>query len=348
MNSPRRLSAASAWRRLGVCLTVLVAADQAVLPLLRHAEARRYESDYLLRFENSDLFLLGPLIEYLREHPVGDRPRVAFLGDSIMWGYQIRDHEALPAMFQRLVPSARVFNFGVNGFQDASMYLVSKAVVEATDVFYVIHRKGDADPLLSQVMRIDSQDAARFGLDASASPEGAFARWHDPWRLRRYSYRLQGAWFGTSTRQHVYLHKGEWIRRLLGHGRGEEGQVPPLASLPRERAVWNAPVVHRIVSEDERRRLARRYPLTWDYAALLLRHRKHGVYIETSMERALADDGDRALMNAVFQPYVIFARVDVPDSWLLPDRTHFSPEGCRGMAELLVERTAVPFGLQQR
>ena len=336
------------WRRLGVCVFVLALVDQAVVPVLRISEARRYESDRLIRFENSDLFLLGPLTDYLQEHPIGDKPRVMFFGDSIVWGYRINAHETLPSVFQRLAPSVRVFNFGVNGFEDGSMYLMSKAVIDTTDIFYVFHHKGDADPLLPKGIAVDAQDAKRFHLQLPSRADQAFDRLHRLWRLSRYSYRLQGAWFGTSTRQYVYLHKGEWARRLLGTTQEDAGRPPPLAPRPRERAVWNAPTIHRSVSEAERAALARQYALAWDYATLLATHGKHGVYIETSIEVGLANDHDREMLNAIFHPYVIFARVDIPDSWLLSDRTHLSPEGCRGMAELLMERTAVPFGLQRK
>ena len=74
------MTAARAWSRLLVCVLGLALADQAVVPLLRRAEAQRYESNRQMRFENSDLFMLGPLTDYLLEHPKGERPRAAFFG----------------------------------------------------------------------------------------------------------------------------------------------------------------------------------------------------------------------------------------------------------------------------
>ena len=68
-----------AVRRLAFAVAALVAADRFEPALLRSVEEARYEDpgkDF--RFENSDLFGLGPLIAYLREHPRGRQPRVLF------------------------------------------------------------------------------------------------------------------------------------------------------------------------------------------------------------------------------------------------------------------------------
>jgi len=325
---------------------VLALIDQAVVPILRISEAGRYESDVQVRFENSDLFLLGPLAEYLREHPAGRTPRVLFFGDSVVWGYQIKSHEAIPAAFQRLVPEARVLNFGVNGFTDGSAYLMSKAVIDGADAVYLFHHDGPADPLLPKVIDVSPEDLTRFNLAPLSPAERAFTRLRSCWRLSRYAYRLQGAWFGTSTRQCLYLHKGEWLRRLLQPAPPAGGRpLPPLAPHPEGRALWDAPVAQRAPAESEQTALAQRYPLLWDYATLLSTHQKHGAIIETSIETTVADEHERALLNVAFHPYVIFARVTIPDSWLQPDRIHLTPEGCRGIAELIAERTAGPFGL---
>ena len=133
-----------AVRRLVACLVVLAVVDQAVLPILRWAEPLRYESDRPLRFENSDLFLLGPSTAYLRDHPIGSRPRIVLFGDSVVWGYGVRAHETIPAAFQRAVPSARVLNFGINGFGTESAFLMTKALGRTISGAIVFHQSTPA------------------------------------------------------------------------------------------------------------------------------------------------------------------------------------------------------------
>ena len=171
MSAPRApLTAASVWRRIGVCLLALAVVDQAVLPILRAAEARRYESDVPVRFENSDLFVIGPLTAYFKEHPVGRKPRVVFFGNSFVWGYGVDGHETLPAMFQRLEPSARVFNFGINGFESGNAYLMSKAIIDAVDTVYLVHIGEHANPILAQLIPVSQEDIARFHLRSASTP----------------------------------------------------------------------------------------------------------------------------------------------------------------------------------
>ncbi len=54
-------------RRLVLMVVWLLLFDLAVPPLLELAERRHYESTTAFRFENSDLFGLGPLVDYLLE-----------------------------------------------------------------------------------------------------------------------------------------------------------------------------------------------------------------------------------------------------------------------------------------
>src|SRR3989338_6540526 len=114
--------AASPVRRLVATALTLAAIDPFVPAWLARAERTRYESDRVFRFEHSDLFATGPVVEYLREHPHGDRPRAVFLGNSVVWGFRLPAEDSLPVRFQQLEPSVRVFNFAVNGFGIVSAY----------------------------------------------------------------------------------------------------------------------------------------------------------------------------------------------------------------------------------
>jgi hypothetical protein len=64
-------------RRLVFAVAALVVADRFEPALLRSLEEARYEDPAKdFRFGNSDLFGLGPLVAYLREHPHGRQRRV--------------------------------------------------------------------------------------------------------------------------------------------------------------------------------------------------------------------------------------------------------------------------------
>ena len=344
--APSRGSAPSAWRRFAVCFVVLVAVDQAVIPVLHVSEARRYESEAQVRFENSDLFLVGPLTEYLQKRPIGQKRRVVFFGNSLVWGYLLDGQNAIPSVFQRLAPDVRVFNFAVNGFESGSAYLISKALIDSVDVYYLFHVGQRAHPLLAKLVPVSAEDAKRFRLETPSRFEQALDRLMGFWRLRRYAPRLQGAWFGTSTRQYLYLHKGEWVRRLLGRNQAAQAPTAQEMSPGLERAGWEASVAPRAVSKEDAARVAERYPLLWDYAQLLASHRKYGAIIEYVRQTYPMNDEDRRVFNAYFQPYVVVAKLTVPDTWFASDGRHFASAGTHAIAKMLYEHTADHFGLR--
>src|SRR5437867_5682255 len=121
---------ASRVRRFAAAAATLAVIDLFVPTWVARAEQSRYEGDRVFRFEYSDLFAVGPVVAYLRDHPRGDRPRAVFLGNSVVWGFRLPVEESLPVQFQRLQPSVRVFNFAVNGFGIASAHLMLKQVVD--------------------------------------------------------------------------------------------------------------------------------------------------------------------------------------------------------------------------
>ena len=126
MERLRTLARSRPARRLVFALVALVILDRLEPMVLRSLERTRYEDPARdFRFENSDLFALGPLVGYLRDHPRGPLRRVLFLGNSVMFGYELQASEALPARYQRLDTSAKVFNAGINGMATASSYLIA-------------------------------------------------------------------------------------------------------------------------------------------------------------------------------------------------------------------------------
>ncbi len=310
------LSERSAWRRLIVCLVTLVLIDQVVPPVLRIAERRRYQAEGG-RFERSDLFPLGPLVEYVREHPTEDRPRAIFLGNSIVWGYGVREPETIPSVFQLLAPDVHVFNVAINGFRNGDAYLITKALLDGADVFYFFHvDEGEqAHEILPRLIEVNKEDAARFHLPPSATLRSRLDWMADLWRLHRDAYRLQAAWFGTSTRQALY----RTISRLLGRSS---------APLEPDGAASATESIAASTGADSQ--------LLWDYATLIRSRGKKGVVVEVEGLRGpVMPDADRETFNRTFAPHVIALRLVALPEWRMADGRHLTAEGCAHMAQAL-------------
>jgi hypothetical protein len=329
-------------RRLLVAVVVLAALDPFVPGLVHRLERDRYESDRLFRFENSDLFSLGPLSSYLRENSQGSRPRVAFLGDSIIWGYYVKPSETLPAQYQRLDDSVRVLNLGINGFGTPSAYLIAKSMIDAVDLLYVLNLLTDPAPDIPRLIPIDPQDVTRFHLALPDQTEATLERPLAAWNLYRESYRLQSALFGTSTRQYLYLHKADLFHRLRGDAPAD---TTPAVIEGTDEAIRRITFVDQRSpappGEERTALLKRRFDLLWDFATMVRAHHKRAVFIEVDGHSSPIADDDRADLNALFYPSVKFVKVAVPDD-LKVDRLHFSPLGCAAVARLLAQ--AAPQG----
>lgn len=334
-------------RRILFAIGLLALIDPLVEPTVHRLERARYESDRLFRFEASDLFAIAPVVAYLRENPQGERPRVVFFGNSVVWGYWLQPRETVPAQFQRLAYTSKVFNFGVNGFESGSAYLITKAVIDAIDVVYLFHVAGPPSPALGKLIPISSADTQRFGLATVAPLEQTLERLMVHWKLYRYSYRLQTALFGTSTRLYLYLNKGRILEAFSFRqpsAEPSEGDVVggPARGLGVE---IDAPVSPVTPTGERVRTLTAEYPFLWEYAVFLRAHRKVGVIVEIAGSSTTVEDGDRADLNAYFYPHVRFMRLRVNPE-LETDGTHLSPLGARAVAETLFRRTAAFAGLQ--
>lgn len=327
-------------RRLLFAIMALAAIDPFIPGLLHRLETARYESNRVFRFENSDLFSLGPLVQYLREHPRGDRPRIVFFGNSIVWGYFLGPNDALPAQFQRLMPETRVFNMAVNGFETGNAYLITKNIIDSVDAIYLFYIGGAAHPMMPQLITVEPTDLQRFALAPPDPVESRLAALLGFWHLYRDAYRLQAALFGTSMRQYVYLHKASIPKVIWRAARGPAaaddgisrlGENPTRADIVEVKSdVASAPV-----TEARRRQLAAAYPLLWDYAHLVHRHRKHAVVVEIARYSPPIPPGDRADLNEIFRPHVLFLEVSIPPA-LTFDGGHLSEEGARAVAQALL------------
>jgi len=328
-------SSASVIRRLAAAVVVLAVIDQFVPAEVARAERERYESTGPVRFESSDVFGLGPMVAYLQQHPSSDRPRVAFLGDSVIWGYSLQPGESLPAQFQRFEPGVQVLNLGINGLGNINTYLVGKAIIDSLDTLYVLAGRPDVERPLEQLIPIDQADLQRFELTPPSAVERRLQSLLGFWHLYSDSYRLQAAWFGTSTRVYSYLHKSDLARRLVGQAQ------PGIATIAQTEDRGTARLVLTDRGEssgppDAARRLYLRQaqPLLWDFASLAGARQKRVVFIEMNNHSKPLDREVRGDLNAVFAPYATFLRIYVPPA-LMIDVHHLTAEGSLAVAQAL-------------
>ena len=321
-----------AVRRLVIAVAALVAADRFEPALLRSLEEARYEDPARdFRFENSDLFGLGPLIAYLREHPRGHRRRVLFFGNSITYGYLLGAADALPAHYQRLDTAAKVFNVGINGFRTGSAFLVAKAAVDSVDLVYVLREGGpQANPILPKLIPVEDADRAQFHLTAPNGTERMLSRVVNHWRLYRDAYRLQAALFGTSTRQYIYLNKGAFVRALIARVRAAQPDSAPSAGT----MTIDAPVSAAV--PDARRQAQRREqnPDLWQFGDLFVNRRKHVAFLYLPGYSEGLDDDAIGDFNRVCAPYARVLVLHIP-ARLTFDGMHLTSAGAAQLARAL-------------
>jgi hypothetical protein len=327
----RRLSRPA--RRIIVAAVTLLIVDLAEPGILRRLETSRYEDrskDF--RFENSDLFGVGPLVDYLREHPVGRQPRVMFIGNSVTYGYGLSPAEALPGQYQRLDRAEKVLNVGVNGLDAGSAYLVAKATVGSVDHLYVLCRPElVATPLIGGHIPVDEEDASRFAVAPVNRMESTLRRVAERWALYRDSYRLQAAMFGTSSRQFVYLHKGDLARRLFAVVAAQ-----PMPDLAATAATATTPMA--ATMPDEQRLAAVRneaHAVLWSFAELARGTGQHVVLLQLrGFAEWLPDAGSIAHFNRANFPHARIVLLDVA-AQLRSDEVHLTAAGAAATAHAL-------------
>lgn len=317
-------------RRLIFLVLWLIVFDLLVPPAVRWLEHRRYEIGEPFRFENSDLFGLGPLVSYLREHPRGERRRVVFLGNSMMFGYFLRAAEAVPAQYEQQRPGTRAFNMAINGQELGTAYLVAKDVFDSVDVIFAQVIGDKANPMLPQLIPVDPADARAFELQIPDSFEDRLKRRvGSVWRLYGANERLQAALFGTSTRQYLYLHKRDIAYALL---RPIYHPVPRDAAWPKPDALPSI-VAPRAAGPIDRGNLARADRIMFDLAELARAHKKRVVFLHFEYQGRAPGD-DLAHFNAAYAPWAERVVVMVPPS-LTFDAQHLTAPGCRLVAEVI-------------
>jgi hypothetical protein len=326
-------------RRLAFAIIALVIVDRVEPAMLRSVEEARYEDPARdFRFENSDLFALGPLVAYLRERPQGQRPRVLFLGNSITFGYGLNAADALPGRYQRLDPSAKVFNVGINGLPMVSSLLVARAAIDSVDLAYALLGPIEApivDPILPRLIPVEDADLARLHLAAPNDAERRLSTAANHWRLYRDAYRVQAALFGSSTRQYIYLHKGALARALIARVRAEQ----PAGGAAAATVTIDAPMSDALPDAARQLVLRQDRPELWQFGDLARDRRKPIVLLQQagySRELANAAIGD---FNRAFAPYARVFVVHVPPP-LTIDGMHLTGAAATQLARLLWDARA--------
>ena len=316
-----------AVRRLIFLLIWLVLFDQFIPRILPPLEKRRYEGPSALRFENSDLFGLGPLVAYLREHPNHDRRRAVFLGNSMMFGYSLQADEALPAQYELQRPGTHAFNMAMNGQELGTSYLVANAVIDSVDILFVQFVGERANPILSSLIPVDESDIKTFNLQ---QPDPIEQRLKNGlghvWRLYGANERIQAAIFGTSTREYLYLHKRDIAMKLLRR----HPATPPLPPDVAEQPYLLPPPANRTPSNgthSSQEELLRRF------AELGRAHHKRVVFLVFDYS-----NGPKIVKNDVGAnvPNAEVVLVHVPTT-LTFDGQHLTVQGCRLVAALLAQ-----------
>jgi hypothetical protein len=325
-----------AARRLLVALICLILIDRAIPSRLGLLERARYETGGPFRFENSDLFSLGPLVSYLREHPQSERRRVVFLGNSVVFGYGLAPADAVPAAFERMRAGTRVFNAAINGCGSGSEYLIAKAMIDGIDHVYIQSTKDGELLMLPSLIPVDETDLKRFHLQAPNALEAALERQLSRVsNLYAYNYRMQAALFGTSTRQFLYLNKKQIIKTLLRLNRND-ATPPPAAG---EQAIaWRTPRTlddRGLSKPGVQKALASLSP----FAELARAHRKHITIVVYEPAAKPRDTTADALFNRMNGPYAEVVILTVPPE-LTYDQRHLTRAGAAAAARALAEYDA--------
>lgn len=317
-----------------VAATLTLAVIELFVPgWLARAEHSRYEGAGVFRFPYSDLFATGPAVAYLRDHPAGDRPRAVFLGNSVVWGFRLPVADSLPVRYQQLDPAIRVFNFAVNGFGLGSAFLMLKDVIDSVDTIYLPADGEQVNAGLARLIPVSDEDVTRFHLDPPDRFEQALERGLGAWQLYRDSYRLQAAWFGTSTRNYLYTHKSSLLGGVADDGGGSLAPNPPSPS--------GVTVFHRVASAEpsaaQRQALAAAEPQLWEYASFIRAHGKRAVFwrIDNDARTSPPDWDD---LNRVFRGSVAFVTIAAPPAMMI-DARHLTATGSAAVAMVLYQHT---------
>lgn len=76
-----------------------------------------------------------------RDHEYGpkEKPRIAFIGDSFLWGYDVEANQRFTERLQKEIPDWEVLNLGVSGFGPDQQLLLLRRYLNRLDPDYVFY-----------------------------------------------------------------------------------------------------------------------------------------------------------------------------------------------------------------
>jgi hypothetical protein len=293
-------------RQVVVAVLCLAALDRLIPGWLASAEARRYESE-TGRASNSRTSSRSVLSSAICASIRGPSPRIAFLGDSIVWGYGVPAEDTIAARFQARVPEEHVLNLGMNNTDNGRHVSDREERPRSVATLYVFDRRPRIrHPQLPQLIPVAQDDLTRFGLtppDTRERQRGALVLASVP--------RL----VPDSGRRPRHLHRG---LHLLAAGHRRHGTARTAGHRRPRRA--RRPDGHRCRQPDRGGAAfggTRGASVAGTCAPLGLRANgarppsDGGVRGDGHQRGTLAAD-ERADLNAQFGPEVRFVLVDVP------------------------------------
>lgn len=104
--------------------------------------------------ENSERYFTGSRRIFVKHNTKGfrdheydekRRPRIAFLGDSFVWGYDVEREERFTEKLQELLPDTEVINLGVSGYGTDQEFLLIKKYFSKLkpDIVFLIFSSND-------------------------------------------------------------------------------------------------------------------------------------------------------------------------------------------------------------
>jgi hypothetical protein len=188
--------------------------------------------------------------------------------------------------------------------------------------------------MLPQLIPVDDEEVQAFRLPAPDPIERMLRHGAELWRLYGSTYRIQAAVFGSSTRQYVYLHKGDFARLIISPI--YRAAPEPLPYQGDEPAVVTSPRAAAPPTQARRAALERSHPLLWKFEELIAAHRKRAVFIQIANASAALTEAEMADFNATFAPFGEVIRLQIPAA-LTFDSQHLTIVGSRRVAEALAQ-----------
>ncbi len=137
------------------------------------------------------------------EHVLGTKPRMIFLGDSFVWGYDVEQWERFTEKLRASIPSWSIYNLGVSGYGTDQEYLLLRRQFEfyRPQIVFLIFCRDNDDDDNSRNVRYGLYYKPYFTVDSAGL------------KLRGVPVPRSEAYFFS---QHSVLVKSGWVR-LFAH-----------------------------------------------------------------------------------------------------------------------------------